>query len=101
MKKKFTALQSINLNEAIRIKQIKLVEGIPEKILENLSKESYDPAVYEYRNFPKSYPYRVYFVRKDKMLIILRIVHHGEIKNKLAEQLSVSLKKNIFTRNSK
>ncbi len=66
MKKKFTDLRNIDLKEAVKIKQIKLVEGMPGKILENLSEKDYGPAVYEYRNFPGSRSYRVYFVRKMK-----------------------------------
>ena len=96
MKRKFTALQMINFKKAIEIGQIKCVEGISDKILDSLAKEKYDSFVYEYRNFPKQYPYRVYFIKKDKVLIILRILHHQKIKNKLAKQLVDSIKENIL-----
>lgn len=98
MKRKFAALQKINFEDAIRIGHIKTVEGISNKILASLAKESYDPFICEYRNFPRRYPYRVYFIKKEKLLIILRIFHHQEIKNKLAEQLVVSIKENILKR---
>ena len=96
MKRKFTALQMINFKKAIEIRQIKPVEGISDKILNSLAKEKYDSFVYEYRDFPKQYPYRVYFIKKDKVLIILRMLHHQKIKNKLAKQLVDSMKENII-----
>ena len=96
MKRKFTALQMIDFEKAIRIRQIKLVEGISDKILDSLAKEKYDSFIYEYCDFPKRYPYRVYFVKKEKVLTILRIFHHQKIKNKLAKQLVASVKENIL-----
>lgn len=96
MKRKFTALQVIDFEKAIKTRQIKPVEGIPGKILDFLAKEKYNPFVYEYRDFPKQYPYRVYFVKKEKVLTILRIFHHQKVKNKLAKQIAESIKENLL-----
>jgi len=96
MKEKFTALQRIKFKDAIKSGQIKIVEGISNKIINSLVEKDYEPFVYEYRNFPKQYPYRIYFVKRENALIILRILHHQDIKNKLAEQLITNIKENIF-----
>ena len=96
MKEKFTALQRIKFKDAIKSGQIKIVESISNKIINSLVEKSYEPFVYEYRNFPKQYPYRIYFVKRENTLIILRILHHQDIKNKLAEQLITNIKENIF-----
>jgi hypothetical protein len=96
MERKLTALQEIDLRRAIKTKQIKPVYGISDNILEFLAKKNYDPFIYEYRDFPKQYPYRIYFIKKDKTLTILRIFHHQNIKNKLAKQLANSIKENIL-----
>jgi hypothetical protein len=96
MERKLTALQEIDLRRAIKTKQIKPVYGISGNILEFLAKKNYDPFIYEYRDFPKQYPYRIYFIKKDKTLTILRIFHHQNIKNKLAKQLANSIKENIL-----
>lgn len=96
MERKFAALRVIDFGKATRIRQIKPVEGISDKILDFLAKEKYDSFIYEYCDFPKQYPYRVYFVKKEKVLTILRIFHHQKIKNKLAKQLVASIKENIL-----
>ena len=96
MKEKFTALQRIKFKDAIKSGQIKIVEGISNKIINSLVEKDYEPFVYEYHNFPKQYPYRIYFVKRENALIILRILHHQDIKNKLAEQLITNIKENIF-----
>ena len=96
MKRKFAALEKIDMEHAVIIKHIKLVRGISSEISESLSKNGFDPCVYEYRDFPRKYPYRVYFVKKNKTLLILRVFRHREIKNKLAKTLLKSIKEEIL-----
>ncbi|GEM_PF-5822706 len=52
MKRKFAALEKINMKHAVIMKHIKLVRGISSEISESLLKNGFDPCVYEYRDFP-------------------------------------------------
>ncbi len=88
MKEKFAALQKLNIEICLKNQQVKIVKGVSKNIEKQLAKEGFDPLIYEYRNFPKRYPFRIYFIKKGKQLIILEILHHQNIKSKLVNQLA-------------
>ncbi len=92
MKEVFTTLKSINIENAIKTKQIKIVVGIPEKSINLVKGINCEPRIFEYRNFPKKYPYRIYFVKCESILIVLRIFHHQDIKNNLVKEIVEGLK---------
>ena len=97
MREKFTtSLPQINLKEAVKLKKVKLVDGISAKVLNLLKENMFDPTIYEYRDFPKSLPFRVYFINRGGTFIILEILHHQKIKSKLAQLLIDTIRGNIL-----
>ena len=91
MEKAFTTLQSINIRDALKAKKIKIVSGLSGKSINFIKKINCEPIVFEYRNFPKNYPYRIYFIKCKNTLLLLRIFHHQDIKKKLAKKLNDSI----------
>ena len=71
MREKFTtSLPQISLKEAVKLKKVKLVDGISVKVFNLLKENMFDSAVYEYRDFPKCIEL-IQFIDKIKFLHII------------------------------
>ena len=87
LKDAFNKLRNLDLNLSLRKKKIKILIGVPEKTTTLLQENGFDRAIYEYRDFPKRYPFRVYFIRKGNELYILDVIHHKDLKGKTISRI--------------
>ena len=92
LKRKLSDLEDIDIKEGLKSKKIKIIKGISSKIILKLKKSGYNPNIYEYRDFPKSYPLRIFFLLKGFDIQILMIIHHKEMKDKFIKVLTDRLK---------
>lgn len=87
LKSKISLLQDIEVSDASKSGKIKLIKGVSGKTTKSLRQKGYNPHIYEYRDFPDKYPFRVFFIVKDTTFIVLMIIHHKEMKSKFEESL--------------
>ena len=76
-------LQSIELDKALENQSVKILFGInkdTKKWLEKKKKE-FLPTLFEYRDFPWSFPVRIVFAvnEKQKYILIIEALHHKDM----------------------
>lgn len=84
---KLEKLQDINIPEALKNKEVGIIEGISPKLIKKLKEYKYDPFIYEYRDFSKSHPYRIVFINDNERIFIIWMNHHKETKDKFNQTI--------------
>ncbi len=86
-------LKKINFEKALSEKDIKPLQGY-ENIKKKLKESGYLPNIFEFRKFPKKYPFRIIFLmRTDKTeILLIATVLHKQMNNKFNRTVETRLK---------
>ncbi len=93
LKKGIENLKKINFEKALIEEVVKPLQGY-EKVKKKLKESGYFPAIFEFRKFPKKYPFRIIFLMRDNKTEILLIatVLHKQMNNKFNKTVEMRLK---------
>ena len=95
LKKAVQNLQNLQLNKALNKQSIKILSGINKKTKRWLKKQGFFPALFEYRDFPKSFPVRIIFAvsEEQKRILVIEALHHKDMNQpKFMKSLSKRVK---------
>jgi len=84
----------IDFNKALLSRIVAPLEGVKKEIKAILKNNNYIVNVFEHRDFPKSYPFRIVFIIKnDKTYaILIATVIHGKMNKRFNETINKRLK---------
>ena len=88
---KLEDLQCIDIQAALKSRKVGIIEGLPQKALKRLKERNFDEHVYEYKDFPKSKPFRMVFIIREDTIIVILIVHHQQMKERFNNLVSKNL----------
>jgi hypothetical protein len=88
---KLEDLQNIDIQSALKSRKVGIIEGLPQKALKRLKERNFDEHVYEYRDFPKSKPFRMVFIIREDTIVVILIVHNQQMKEKFNNLVSKKL----------
>ena len=74
-------LQSIELDKVLENQSVKILFGINKDTKKWLEKKKFLPTLFEYRDFPGSFPVRIVFAvnEKQKYILIIEALHHKDM----------------------
>ncbi len=74
-------LSELNFDEELKKHNIKMLSGVNGKTEKWLTENNFLPALFEYRNFPKSFPVRIVFAidKTNKIILIIEVLHHKDM----------------------
>jgi len=91
LEKALYELENLELQNAINLQEVKVLSGIEKQTKNNLELIGFSPLLFEYRNFPKSFPVRIVFtISKDETRILIWAIYHHKDMNQSKFMKSLS-----------